>query len=216
MKISKPMLCAILFTAHGATSFTASAGGSIPLARALRDPGPFDRAIEQFGGRIVDPVQFPNNVQGFQNYLASSGVRAFDAGELTRPNHPVIAAKLGFSSFLPPQAWWPRGAALALLAQKIENLVGEPVEVRNWWRPQAYNRHPKVGGAERGDHLEGFALDLDYGTSEARRRAERWLRSLVATDGWLQLSLGLGDRTTHIGILSPRGHREWHYASYPR
>src|SRR5512132_3498127 len=116
MKISKPMFCAILLTVHGATSFTASAGGSIPLARALRDPGPFDRAIEQFGGRIVDPVQFPNNVQGFQNYLASSGVRAFDAGELTRPNHPVIAAKLGFSSFLPPQAWWPRGAALALLA----------------------------------------------------------------------------------------------------
>jgi len=217
MNLSKPVLCAIVLVAQGLNSTSASAGGTIPPARALvREPGPFDRAIAEFGGRIVEAAQFPNNLQGFQDYLASSGVRSFDAAELTRPNHPKLAAKLGFTSFLPPQQWWPRGAALALLAQKIESLVGEPVEIRNWWRPPVYNSHPMVGGAEHGDHLEGFALDLDYSSSRARQRAERWLRTLIASDGWLELSLGLGDRTTHVGILSPRGHREWHYASYRR
>ena len=176
----------------------------------------FGKAIEQFGGHSVDPAHFTNDINGFQRYLASSGVRAFDARELTRPNHPEVAAKLGFSSFLPPQSWWPRGAALALLAQKIEDLVGEPVEVRNWWRPEAYNHDPKVGGAEHGDHLGAFAMDLDYLSARARRRAEHWLHSLSVRDRWLELSLGLGDRTTHIGMLSPHGSREWHYASYLR
>jgi len=30
----------------------------------------------------------------------------------------------------------------------------------------------------------------------------------------MRLSLGLGTQTTHVGIDSPRGHREWHYAGW--
>jgi hypothetical protein len=194
----------------------ASFAASISAQPAHNDFGPFARAIEQFGGQTVDPTQFPNDLNGFQQYLNASGVRSVDAHELTYPNHPDVAAKYGFAYFLPPQAWWPRGAALALLAQQLEHRVGETVSVRNWWRPPVYNRDPKVGGAEKGDHIGGFGMDLDYNSSQARRRAEQWLRGLANSQPWLRLSLGLGDRTTHIGMLSPRGSREWHYASYPR
>jgi hypothetical protein len=31
---------------------------------------------------------------------------------------------------------------------------------------------------------------------------------------WMQLSFGLGAQTTHIGLASPKGHREWHYAGW--
>jgi hypothetical protein len=214
MTSPKAILClGVLATA---SLFAASTPRPSQTQTGNPESGLFSRAIQHFGGHIVDPAQFTNNLDGFERYLAASGVRAFKAAELTRPNHPEVAAKFGFTSFLPPQSWWPRGVALALLAQDIEHQVGEPVSIRNWWRPPAYNRDPRVGGAERGDHLGAFSVDLDYLSSGARRRAEQWLHGLARSQQWLQLSLGLGDRSTHIGILSPRGHREWHYASYVR
>ncbi|MCU1274545.1 MAG: hypothetical protein JWO48_1976 [Bryobacterales bacterium] len=210
----KAILCLFVLATPGV--FAASTPRSNSSQPGNPESGLFSRAIQHFGGQVVDPAQFTNNLDGFERYLAASGVRAFNARELTHPNHPEVAAKFGFTSFLPPQSWWPRGVALALLAQNLEHRVGEPVSIRNWWRPPAYNRDPKIGGAERGDHLGAFSIDLDYLSSRTRRRAEQWLHSLARSQQWLQLSLGLGDRSTHIGILSPRGHREWHYPSYLR
>jgi hypothetical protein len=216
MTFSQPAV--FLFLLAICRTISAAAPASVPAATqsAHAHAGLFGRAVEQFGGRVVDPAQFPNDLRGFQLYLASSGVRAYDAADLTYPNRPEVAAEFGFTWFLPPQAWWSRGAALALLAQQIEDCAGETVKIRNWWRPPAYNQDPRVGGAPRGDHIAAFGMDLDYLSSQGRRRAEQWLRGLAARNRWLQLSLGLGDRTTHIGILSPRGSREWHYASYRR
>ncbi len=216
MTCTKPAVSLSLFAICCTISTAAPIAASTPVRSAYASFGLFGRAIEQFGGHVVDPAQFPNDLQGFELYLASSGVRAYNAADLTYPNRPEVAAEFGFTWFLPPQAWWPRGVALALLAQEIEDRVGETVKIRNWWRPPAYNRDPRVGGAPRGDHIAAFGMDLDYLSSQGRRRAEQWLRSLAARHGWLQVSLGLGDRTTHIGILSPRGSREWHYASYRR
>jgi hypothetical protein len=153
-------------------------------------------------------------VAGFQEYLAATGVRTVSAAELTRPNHPGVAARLGFDDFLPPQSWWQRGAALALLIQELRSVVHEPLYVRNWWRPASYNSDPAVGGARNGDHPTANAVDLDYASRAGRMRAERWLRALDRSTRWLQLSMGLGDRTTHVGIGSAKGRREWHYAGW--
>lgn len=172
------------------------------------------RAILEFGGRLLDPGGYPATVTGFERYLEDTGVEAVTADEMTRPNHPGIAAKLGYQEFLPPREWWTRGAALALLAQQIEERVSEPVRLRNWWRPADYNRHPGVGGAKGGDHPTAHAIDLDYSSVESRKRAERWLRDLDSRARWLELSLGLGAKSTHIGIGSPHGRREWHYAGW--
>ena len=151
---------------------------------------------------------------GFQDYLSKSGVSALSAAELTRPNHPDVASRLGFREFLPPQNWWVRGAALALLTQSINTRIGDVVRVRNWWRPAAYNADPAVGGAKDGDHPTANAVDLDYRLASQRVRAEAFLHDLAKRCPWMQLSLGLGPQTTHVGIGSPRGHREWHYAGW--
>jgi len=172
----------------------------------------YERAIGKLDGRTVDAQMFPNTTEGFQAYLEASGIRSVTAAELTRPNHPGIAARHGFQDFLPPQSWWQRGAALALLVQQLRSVVQEPLYVRNWWRPAAYNS--AVGGARNGDHPSANAVDLDYASSAGRMRAERWLRTLDRSAKWLQLSLGLGDRTTHVGIGSAKGRREWHYAGW--
>lgn len=174
----------------------------------------YARSIREFGGRVVNPLAYPETTPGFQSYLKDSGVKAISAADLTLPNHPDIAARLGFRDFLPPRGWWPRGAALALLTQGIEGHTNSAVRVRNWWRPSAYNSDPAVGGAKDGDHPTASAVDLDYATTSQRMRAELFLRGLQKRCPWLQLSLGLGALTTHVGIGSPHGQREWHYTGW--
>jgi hypothetical protein len=174
----------------------------------------YSHAIQQLGGSAASLAAYPNTVEGFTSYLKACGLSGVSARELTTPNHPEVAARLGFRNFLPPKAWWPRGASLALLAQSIRAKTSGPVHIRNWWRPAAYNSDPRVGGAKNGDHPTANALDLDYSNVADRMRAETFLRRLDARCPWLGLSLGLGAQTIHVGIGSPRGHREWHYAGY--
>lgn len=172
------------------------------------------RAIELFGGSIVDPFEHTEDEAGFEGFLFCSGVRHFTAAEVVRPKPArlALARSLGYELLLPPREWWPRGAALLLLADELRQLVAEPVTCRNWWRPEPYNS--AVGGAPAGDHLTAHAVDLDYRSVASRRKAEARLRELDRTHPWLRLSLGLGAKTTHVGIDSPKGRREWHYGGW--
>ncbi len=172
------------------------------------------QAIVFFGGNEVDPTGYLMTENGFQSYLDDTGIQHFSAGEMLSPNQLEAANGLGYSLFLPPHVWWPRGATLALLADKLRNMVGEPVKMRNWWRPCSYNEDEKVGGASESDHITAHAVDLDYRSSDSRRTAERGLREMYEQETWLELSLGLGYQTTHVGILSPKGQRIWTYSSY--
>lgn len=181
---------------------------------ATSAPDVYARSIAELGGSPVDVKSFPQTVAGFQSYLMAAGVKSVTAADLTTPNHPAIAARLGFRDFLPNQDWWSRGAALALLAQNIKDKTGAALHIRNWWRPAAYNADPGVGGAKDGDHPTANALDIDYGSATDRSKAELFLRALDKRCPWMQLSFGLGAQTTHIGLASPRGHREWHYAGW--
>ena len=184
------------------------------VAGTLPKSDTYARAIAQLGGKIVDAAAYPATVAGFQQYLLATGVKALSAVELTTPNHAAVAARLGFQSFLPPQNWWPRGAALALLTQSMETATNAAARVRNWWRPAAYNADPAVAGAKNGDHPTANAVDLDYSSSTDRMKAESFFRSMEKRFPWMQLSFGFGAQTTHIGLASPRGHREWHYAGW--
>lgn len=174
----------------------------------------FERAIRHFGGKVVNTAYYTESVTGFEQYLRASGVRLLTAEQMTRPHHPEVASALGYRNFLPRREWWPRGAALALLAEKIQRVTGEPLTLRNWWRPEAYNRDWRIEGAKKSDHLTAHSIDLDYPSAESRLRAERWLHTLSKEQRWLELSLGLGPRTTHIGIHSPHGGREWRYPAH--
>ena len=146
----------------------------------------YAHTIQVLGGVVVDPMAFPQTVAGFQAFLSASAVKAVTASELTKPNHPEVAARLGFPAFLPERSWWPRGAALALLTQNIQSKIGAAVHVRNWWRPSAYNTDPAVGGARNGDHPTANAVDLDYPSVAARMAAELYLRSLAKVSPWMQ------------------------------
>jgi hypothetical protein len=169
------------------------------------------RAIRHFGGTVVKASSYPNSETGFARYLRDSGVRRITAGQLTAPNHPEIAGKYGYKTFLPRQEWWSRGAVLALIAERIQQRIGYAVRIRNWWRPNPYNADQVVGGSRRSDHLTADAVDIDYPSIAACRRAGAWLRLVARTHPWLRLSLGTGPTVTHVGFDSPIGSREWRY-----
>lgn len=190
------------------------------LETPLAEPGgPFvldprlSRAIRFFGGRVVHPNGFAASVPGLQAYLRASGVRHFSAEELVTPYHPEIAARFGIDLLLPPRRWWQRGAALALIGEDLRHVIDEPIRVRNWWRPPGYNA--AVGGDPRGDHPTAHGVDFDYNSPIYRYRAEQRLLQLYTGEPWLELSLGLGPMTAHVGLLSPRGCRLWLYPGHP-
>lgn len=173
----------------------------------------YDRAIDRFGGTRVDPTRYPVTQQGFGEYIHDVGIEHFDAEEMLSPHRPGDAAKVGMEILLPPHRWWSRGAALGLIADEIRERVGRAVWMRNWFRPRAYNE--LVADAEFSDHITASSVDLDYSSAGDRATAEDYLNDLDDSDRWLQLSLGLGNITTHVGILSLRHRRRWLYESYP-
>jgi hypothetical protein len=183
--------------------------------------------IEHFGGTVVDAMAYSDDLAGFQQYLDDVGVQYFSANEITTPNNPTAAQMCGYDILLPDPSWWEKIGALALLADELRALVGEPVFMRNWWRPPCYNE--LVGGAAGGDHPDADAVDLDFLSAGSRALAQGylceqyWAQDIVPPeaiapgsdlDPRLNLSVGMGGATLHVGLLSVNGRRFWFYGSY--
>lgn len=218
------------------TTVDVTAGDRVATTVALipeMEPNPgvslIDHAflIDHFGGANADPFAYPETQEGFQDYLDAVGVTYFAAWEYVVPNNPSVATSCGYTILLPERGWWPRAAALGLLADRLRALVNEPVTLRNWWRPPCYNEG--VGGAPGGDHPDADALDLDFRSATSRAAAQRylcdtyWNQDIVPPEDIapgsglnprLNLSVGLGGVTIHLGLLSSNGRRFWKYASY--
>lgn len=172
-------------------------------------------AIRKFGGKIVDASSYPYTLAGFQKFLDASGVNRqwSSAWELAKINRPSVGAKYGYTLFLPPQVWWPKAAALALLQNRVRELVGEPVVINNWWRPKGYNE--SVGGAPRGDHPDGDALDLNFRSGASKWKAIDYLYGILESEPSLSVSLGIYSSagSIHIGLQSANGKRTWDHSS---
>jgi hypothetical protein len=169
----------------------------------------FEHAVALLAGEALDWRAFSHSVEGFDTYLKALGVRYFSGREMVTPRWPDLAARLGYAAFLPRHEWFPRGAALALVADKCRRAAAGPVSCRNWWRPEAYDSQV-ASGNPLGDHPHACAVDLDYRDEGACQRAIATLEKLDDS-GLLRMSLGLGKRTTHVGMFSPLGPRRWTY-----
>lgn len=176
-------------------------------------------AITKFGGKVADPRAYPYTLAGFQQYLDASGVNRqySSAWEMAKMNKPAIGAKYGYTLFLPPQVWWPKGACLALLQNRLRELVGEPLVINNWWRPKGYNEDSGVGGAPNGDHPDGDALDLNFRSAAAKWKACEYMYNLQQSEPTLKVSLGIygSGGVLHTGIQSAKGKRSWDHRKGP-
>lgn len=183
--------------------------------------------ITHFGGDPVNPFAYGPDLDSFQMYLDAVGVEHTSAAEIVEPFNQAAATMCGYSILLPDRDQWERAAALAMFTDALTELVGEPIFVRNWWRPPCYN--DAVGGAATGDHPDADALDLDFASASSRAMAQQflcdmyWDQDIVTAaeiapgadvDPRLNMSVGLGGVSIHLGVLSSGGRRFWTYASY--
>ncbi len=184
--------------------------------------------IAHFGGDpTVSAFDFADDLDGFQLYLDAVGIQHVTAADLAEPYNEAAAEMCGLDLLLPEQERWENGAALALFTDALTELVGEPIFLRNWWRPPCYN--DAVGGEPAGDHPDADAIDLDFSSPTTRAIAQGflcetyWELDIVPPeriapgsdlDPRLNMSVGLGGITIHLGVLSAGGRRFWYYDSY--
>lgn len=160
----------------------------------------------------VDPLDYEESFDGFKQYIKAIGAERVTAEELLKPHNRSVADDLGYQWLLPKREMWKHLVPLIDMFELVRDAVDAPIYVRNWWRPGDYNA--QVGGAAGSDHITAHAFDCDFQTSDHRRIAEKILEDLQDDRRDLQISLGLGDKTIHIGAMSPRGRRTWKYSSY--
>lgn len=213
---------------------TGSQGVCIPEQFDAMDPdnGLYDEIdheylIQMLGGDPVNAFDYGPDLDSFQLYLDAVGVQHFTAEEISAPHNQAAATGCGYTILLPERDQWERAAALALFTDELRGLVGEPIYMRNWWRPPCYNA--AVGGAAGGDHPDADAVDLDFSSATSRAIAQKflceeyWSAPIITPDQiapgavidpMLNMSVGLGGLTIHLGVLSNGGRRNWFYGSY--
>jgi hypothetical protein len=157
----------------------------------------------------------PGTKLQLHHHLVANGVgKYFSTDEIVEPNDKEKAASVGYDEFVPPAHTWGVVTLLVWLADQMRHQADSPVTMRNLWRPMSYNRIVSTSGIES-DHPNACGMDLDFKDAEARRDAQAWLVTHTSeTANEMQLSIGFGHTTLHVGVLTPCGTRFWTYDSY--
>ena len=154
------------------------------------------------------------SLERFQDYLSERDVaRHFSVPlEVCAPHDMAKAMECGYREFVPPEHMWPVAALLMHIADRCRDAVGEPVTLRNYWRPMSYNRLVSKSSIDS-DHPNACGIDLDFASISSRQLAQEHVEGLVIrTNNAVRLSIGLGARSLHIGVLN--GSRYWTYGSF--
>jgi hypothetical protein len=166
--------------------------------------------IKRFNKNIIPSREKKRSEAGLQTYLDNSGIKYFSAKELMTPHEESDALKCGLENLLPHQCIWPAGVAMLSIFDKIRELIGGPILFRNWWRPTCYNE--LVAGAKSSDHLLAKSMDLDFKSPHDRAVAQKFVCEELWKKG-VNVQVGIGCTSLHIGLGSPRGKRFWPYES---
>lgn len=179
------------------------------------------RVVSGMTGTSCKVTNVTSTLYEFGKYLAENKVgKYFHLNELVTPNHKPIAKDLGYDVFVPPWIVWPQAVGLLFIADAIRDAIGNPVTLRNYWRPNTYNRRVSSsptnpnGSGINSDHPNGCSFDLDFASEVDREIASWMLLGMHRTNRLLEMSIGLGGRSIHVGILSPKRSRLWTYQSY--
>ncbi len=150
----------------------------------------------------------------FGNFMASLGVgRHFTVKEVCEPNDSSAAEETGYTWLVPPPPTWPVVAVILWIADEMRDLVDAPVNMRSLWRPFSYNVQVAKSTIES-DHPNACGTDLDFKNEEDREKAMHWLCGFISLNPLLRVSVGIGKKTLHVGVLSPQGRRHWTYDSF--
>ena len=97
------------------------------------------------------------------------------------------------------------------MQNRLRELVGGPIRIRNWWRPKGYNEDAVVGGAPTGDHPDGDGADFDFQSEGAKWKGCKYAFDMLNSEPRMGISLGIysGPLSLHFGVNSRGGRRTW-------
>ena len=171
-------------------------------------------ALLGFDSTFIDVSEYdPWDRESYQRYLTDNFVQFFSVEEVIRPHHKRKAAKAGFTELIPPPHLWPWSLLILRIGDVMREEIDAPIKLRNLYRPQSYNELVANSDIDS-DHPNACSCDFDFNTQKHRRKAEKVIRDLSKNHPEMKLSMGMGGRSLHVGVLSPKGHRSWFYDSY--
>lgn len=156
----------------------------------------------------------PGTKDDLERYMTDHMVKFFSIDEVVSPNHPDKALEVGLTELIAPLHLWPWVIMVLKVGDLMREAVGRGVRIRNVYRPMSYNKLVASSGI-KSDHPNACSGDFDFKSLADRRIAEKAIRELHGNHPQLELSVGLGARTLHVGVMSPKGSRSWFYDSYP-
>ena len=172
----------------------------------------FLKTVRSYAGHPSSAtVQAP---KPFGEYMAALEIgRHFTVKEVCEPNNASAAEDTGYTWLVPPPPRWPIVGVLLWVADEMRDLVDAPVSMRSLWRPFSYNVQVAKSSIES-DHPNACGTDLDFKSAEDREKAMYWLCGFISANPQLEVSVGIGKKTLHVGVLSPQGRRHWTYDSF--
>ncbi len=119
-------------------------------------------------------VHSPATQQRFIQRCTSRGISEKLCREATYPNPDSRSAFNGVYGsnqnfiLMPPESTWDTGIRLLGIAESL-SAYGKVCEIRNWYRPEPYNR--KVGGAGGSRHINASAIDIEFCSVAEKNKA---------------------------------------------
>lgn len=184
--------------------------------------GFFREEIKSYHARLFSILEIDSVIMDckhseyeFANFLARRAFvgQFFDIDELIVPKHRYKASMAGFDTFIPPPEFWPLTAVLLKIADSLRAATGKPIGIGNYWRPMSYNRMVANSNI-MSDHPNACAFDLDLKDQGHVVESAKILKGITMFSNTMSPSVGLGRKTIHIGIFSPKGERSWTYPGY--
>lgn len=155
----------------------------------------------------------PGEKADLDRYINDYGIQFFSINEVVRPHRPNDALRAGYTELIAPIHLWPWVMLVLRIGDLMREEVGRGIKLRNVYRPMSYNKLVAASELES-DHPNACSGDFDFKSIDDRRTAEVLIRGLHSNHPQLEISLGMGARTLHVGVMSPMGQRSWFYDSY--
>ncbi len=139
----------------------------------------------------IPALHSPQLQNNFIKMCLARGIREQFCKQITSPNTKSIGTfrqVYGDQPFvlMPNTDRWETGLQLLTIAESLAEF-GEICEIRNWYRPEPYNR--SVGGARSSQHLSAGAIDIEFCTVQDKNRA---LLAALATRQKFKTPPGIG------------------------
>lgn len=125
-------------------------------------------------GRGTSAMHSQQVAQRFVDQCTSRGVSENFCRDATNPNQDSrgtfnrVYGKGTPFVLMPGQEKWETGIYLLGIAESLSK-YGKVCEIRNWFRPEPYNR--AVDGARSSRHIDGSAIDIEFCSPKEKNKA---------------------------------------------